>query len=596
MSGGSVGTPAATLPRGGLRIGGREVPAAAGRTYLVSNPATGAAVAEVADAGPEDVALAVGAGRAAFAEGPWRRVPPPQRGEILCAAAGLIEAREAELARIESLCSGKPITDCRAEVRAAARYFRFYGAAVDHMTGKTIPVNASGLDLTLREPIGVCALIVPWNGPIAVAAKKAAPALAAGNSIVLKPAPPTPLTALELEGICRAAGVPGGVFSVLTGSGRELGRELVAHPDVAKISFTASTETGVDILARAAAGIKRVSLELGGKSPNVIFADADLAEAAASAVAAVFANCGQDCCARSRIIVERPVLGQFVELMTARAQEVRQGDPLDPEVRLGSLISSSQRDRVLGFIDRAKADGATVECGGCVAELPGLEAGNAVAPTIITGAAPDSEVATTEVFGPVATILPFDGEAEAIALANGTRYGLSGSLWTRDIGRALRVGREIRSGLLSINSDTSSYIQAPFGGYRQSGLGKEQGIEGLFDFTEVKNIYVSDRLRSGNEPPACVRSWPSGCPSPGPSPQSPAGHGPWSTTARVASDGAWPGWMTSGNSAGTGTRAGWARIPPSPASSARSPPPGSSSISAGPRCCPRFRSRTRNRS
>src|SRR5579875_201176 len=271
MSGGSVGTPAATLPRGGLRIGGREVPAAAGRTYLVSNPATGAAVAEVADAGPEDVALAVGAGRAAFAEGPWRRVPPPQRGEILCAAAGLIEAREAELARIESLCSGKPITDCRAEVRAAARYFRFYGAAVDHMTGKTIPVNASGLDLTLRGPIGV-------------AAKKAAPALAAGNSIVLKPAPPTPLTALELEGICRAAGVPGGVFSVLTGSGRELGRELVAHPDVAKISFTGSTETGVDILARAAAGIKRVILELGGKSPNVIFADADLAEAAASAV------------------------------------------------------------------------------------------------------------------------------------------------------------------------------------------------------------------------------------------------------------------------------------------------------------------------
>jgi acyl-CoA reductase-like NAD-dependent aldehyde dehydrogenase len=475
-----------------LHIGGEEVPAANGRTYTVRNPATGAVVAEVAEAGPQDVDRAVGAALSAFTDGAWRRRPAPQRGEILAAAAGLIEARQDELARMESLCSGKPISDCRAEVRAAARYFRFYGAAVDHMTGQTIPVNATGLDLTLREPIGVCALIVPWNGPIAVAAKKAAPALAAGNCVVLKPAPPTPLTALELEAICREAGVPAGVFSVLTGSGRELGQQLVAHPDVAKISFTGSTDTGVDILTRAAPGIKRVSLELGGKSPNVIFADADLAEVATSAIAAVFANSGQDCCARSRIIVERPAYEEFVGLMAGRAGQVRQGDPLDPEVRLGSLISAGQRDRVLGFLDRAAGAGAEVVCGGNIVDLPGLEAGNAMAPTIVTGAAPDSEIATSEVFGPVATVLPFDDEAEAIALANGTRYGLSGSLWTRDIGRAIRVGREIRSGLLSINSDSSSYIQAPFGGYRQSGLGKEQGLDGLYDFTEVKNIYVSD--------------------------------------------------------------------------------------------------------
>ncbi|HUZ27519.1 MAG TPA: aldehyde dehydrogenase family protein [Streptosporangiaceae bacterium] len=477
---------------GRLRIGGEEVPAQTLATYVVSNPATGSAVAEVADAGDADVARAVGAARTTFAEGPWRRMPAPQRGEVLQAAAALIEARESELARLESLCSGKPIIDCRAEVRAAARYFRYYGAAVNHLTGQTIPVNAGGLDLTLREPIGVCALIVPWNGPIAVAAKKAAPALAAGNSVVLKPAPPTPLTALELEGICREAGVPPGVFNVLTGAGRELGQQLVAHPDVSKISFTGSTETGVDILTRAAAGIKRVSLELGGKSPNVIFADADLAAAAESAIFAVFANSGQDCCARSRMIVERPVFDQFVERLAALAGQVRQGDPLDPEVRLGSLISAGQRERVLGFIDRAASAGAEVVCGGMVVDLPGLEAGNAVAPTVIIGAAPDSEVATTEVFGPVATILPFDDEEQAIALANGTKYGLSGSLWTRDIGRAIRVSREIRSGLLSINSDSSSYIQAPFGGYGQSGLGKEQGLAGLQDFTEVKNIYVSD--------------------------------------------------------------------------------------------------------
>jgi acyl-CoA reductase-like NAD-dependent aldehyde dehydrogenase len=478
---------------GMLRIGGEDVRAEAGRTYSLANPATGREIGVAAEASEADVDRAVAAAKAAFDAGTWRRRPAPQRGDILRAAADMISARQEELARLESVCSGKPITDCRAEVQAAARYFRFYGAAVNYMTGQTIPVNATGLDLTLREPIGVCALIVPWNGPIAVAAKKAAPALAAGNSIVLKPAPPTPLTALELESICRAAGVPAGVFNVLTGSGREVGQQLVAHSDVAKISFTGSTDTGADILARAASGIKRVSLELGGKSPNVIFADADIKEVAASAVAAVFANSGQDCCARSRIIVQRPVADQFVAQFTELAGRLPQGDPLDPDVRLGSLISAGQRDRVLGFIGRAVSDGAEVVCGGTVVHKPGLEAGNAIAPTVLTGAGHDSEVAITEVFGPVATILPFDEEDEAIALANGTRYGLSGSLWTRDIGRAIRVAREIRSGLLSINSDASSYIQAPFGGYRQSGLGKEQGLDGLFDYTEVKNIYVSDR-------------------------------------------------------------------------------------------------------
>ena len=272
----------------------------------------------------------------------------------------------------------------------------------------------------------MCALIVPWNGPIAIAAKKAAPALAAGNSVILKPAPATPLTALELADICREAGVPAGVFSVLTGASRELGQELVAHPDVAKISFTGSTETGADILRRAAAGIKRVSLELGGKSPNVVFADSDISQVAQSAIAAVFANSGQDCCARSRMIVERPVFDQFVETLAAQAGQVRQGDPLDPQTRLGSLISAGQRDRVLGFIDRAVTGGAELVCGGQVVQRPGLEAGNAITPTVLTGADPDSEVATVEVFGPVATILPFDDEDEAIALANGTRYGLSG--------------------------------------------------------------------------------------------------------------------------------------------------------------------------
>jgi betaine-aldehyde dehydrogenase len=476
-----------------LRLGGEDVVPADGRMYVVRNPATGAVVAEVADAGEADVSRAVGVARRTFAEGVWRRMPAPRRGEILRNVATLIEARETELATVESLCSGKAIVDCHAEVLAAAKYFRYYGSAVDHMTGQTIPVNNTGLEMTLREPIGACALIMPWNGPIAVAAKKAAPALAAGNSVVLKPAPSTPLTTIELERVCLEAGVPAGVVGVLTGSTRELGQALVAHPDVAKISFTGSTATGVDILTRAAAGIKNVSLELGGKSPNVVFADADIATVAASAIGAVFTNSGQDCCARSRMIVQRSVFDQFVAQLTALAIAVRQGDPLDPGTRIGSLISSDQRDRVLGFLSRAQTEGAELLCGGNVVTAAGLEAGNAIAPAVVIGAAADSEIATQEVFGPVATVLPFDDEEEAIALANGTKYGLSGSLWTRDIGRALRVAREIRTGLLSINSDSSSYIQAPFGGYGQSGLGKEQGLDGLYDFTEVKSVYVSDQ-------------------------------------------------------------------------------------------------------
>jgi acyl-CoA reductase-like NAD-dependent aldehyde dehydrogenase len=336
------------------------------------------------------------------------------------------------------------------------------------------------------------AAIVPWNGPLAIAAKKVAPALAAGCSVILKPAPPTPLTALELERCAREAGVPDGVLSVLTGSSRELGRALVADPRVDQISFTGSTATGQDILATAAAGIKRVSLELGGKSPQIVFADADLDRVVESAAWAAYWNCGQDCCARTRAIVERPVCEAFIEGLATRGAKLRVADPLLPDTEVGSLISAAQRDRVLGFLERARASGALLHGGGQVVRAGGLEAGNAISPVVVAGAEPDSEIATAEVFGPVVTVLPFDTEEEAIALANGTRYGLSGSLWTRDIGRAIRVTREVRSGLLSVNSDSSSYLEAPFGGLKQSGLGREQGLEGLYEFTEVKNVYISD--------------------------------------------------------------------------------------------------------
>ncbi len=475
-----------------LHISGREVDARSGASYEVTSPASGRHVARVADAGAEDVDLAVRAAAVAFDQGVWRRQTAAARAGVLNKIADLLLERQDGLALMESLCSGKPIRDCRGEVGAAARYFRFYAGLAPMVTGSTIPVNASGLDFTLREPAGVVAAIVPWNGPLAIAAKKAAPALAAGCSVVLKPAPPTPLTALELERCAREAGVPEGVLSVLTGSTRELGRALVAHPGVDRISFTGSTATGRDILANAAAGIKRVSLELGGKSPQIVFADADLEAVVSSAAWAVYWNCGQDCCARSRAIVERPVYDAFVEGLAERGSKLRVADPLLPDTEIGSLISASQRDRVLGFLQRARESGAELHGGGEVVQGPGLEAGNAVSPVVVAGVAPQSEIATAEVFGPVATVLPFDTEEEAIALANGTEYGLSGSLWTRDVGRAIRVAREVRSGLLSVNSDNSSYLEAPFGGRKQSGMGREQGLEGLYEFTELKNVYISD--------------------------------------------------------------------------------------------------------
>jgi acyl-CoA reductase-like NAD-dependent aldehyde dehydrogenase len=475
-----------------LHIGGEEVAAAGGATYAVSSPASGRYVATIADAASADVDRAVAAAAESFERGQWRRRTAAARATTLYRVADLLLERQDLLARMESLCSGKPIRDCRAEVAAAARYFRFYAGIVPLMRGSTIPVNASGLDFTLREPIGVCALIVPWNGPLAIAAKKAAPALAAGNSVILKPAPATPLTALELERCVREAGIPSGVFNVLTGSGRELGRSLVAHPRVDKISFTGSSQTGRDILKNAADGIKRVSLELGGKSPNVVFADADLPRVVESAAWAVYWNCGQDCCARSRAIVERSICGRFVEQLAERGSRMLVGDPLSPDTEIGSLISAQQRDRVLGFIARAKDAGATLYGGGEVVMAEGLEAGNAISPVVVTGVDPGAEIAREEVFGPVVTVIPFDTEDEAVALANGTEYGLSGSLWTRDIGRAIRVAREIRSGLLSVNSDSSSYLEAPFGGRKQSGIGREQGLEGLLDFTELKNVYISD--------------------------------------------------------------------------------------------------------
>jgi acyl-CoA reductase-like NAD-dependent aldehyde dehydrogenase len=475
-----------------LFIHGGFVAAAHGRVYDVSNPATGQPVAAVSDATEADVLLATAAASAAFTSTGWRDISNPARGDYLFAVAEILLARRDELARAESLCSGKPISDCAGEVSYAARIFRYYAGAASQLAGSTLPVDASGLDFTLREPYGVCALIVPWNAPLVTASQKVAPALAAGNTAVLKPAPTTPLTALLLAEIVAEAGVPAGVLNVISGSTRELGRSLVRDPRVEKISFTGSTATALDIRHHVADRIVPTTLELGGKSPNIIFADADLQLAAKAAATAVYWNAGQDCCARSRILVQRPVFDEFVSQVARLAAAMRVGDPLDERTEIGSLISRAQRDRVLGFLDRAQAAGAEIVTGGTIVDAAGLEAANAITPAVLTGARPDSEIVREEVFGPVAVALPFDSESEALTLANDSAYGLAASVWTANGSRGLRMARGLRCGQISVNSNSSVYLEAPFGGQRQSGMGRQMGMAGLEEYTEIKNVYIHD--------------------------------------------------------------------------------------------------------
>jgi len=470
-----------------LLIDGQRVPSAEGRTFDTVNPATGAVFRTVAEAGAEDADRAVHA--AARALDDWAARTPIQRAKVLYRWADLIEEHADELALTETRDMGMAIGDARWCAGNAAAVMRYYAGAVDKFFGSTIPVDRDGIVLTFREPIGVTALITPWNFPLNIGNWKTAPALAAGNTVVLKPASLSPLSVLRYAELGLEAGLPAGALNVVPGPGRDVGDALVEHPLVGKVGFTGSTEVGVAIARKAAGTVKRVTLELGGKSACIVFADADLEKAGRTAPFSVFENAGQDCCARSRLLVETAAKEELLEHYATATRAIVVGDPESTETQMGPLVSAGQRDTVEEYIERGIDEGAAVLTGGVRPD--GLDRGFYLLPTILDGCTNDMVVAQEEIFGPVVSVITFETEDEAVRLANDTPYGLSGSLWTRDGARQLRVARALRTGAIGVNSNSSVFPQAPFGGYKQSGVGKELGMEALVHNTELKSVFLS---------------------------------------------------------------------------------------------------------
>jgi acyl-CoA reductase-like NAD-dependent aldehyde dehydrogenase len=483
----------ATEKEYGLFINGESVEPSSGEIRELREPASGALLARAAMAGEADIDRGVVAARAAL-EGPWGKTLPNERSRLMHALADAIVANRKELTELETRNVGKAVTSVKGEVAVSAENFRWYASAIATIAGRATPIGGSILAYTLKEPVGVAAQIVPWNYPIMMTAWKLAPALAAGCTVVLKPDPSTPLTALRLGELAAEVGIPPGVVNIVPGDGPTTGAYLIRHPGIDKVAFTGSTATGSEIMRLCAEPVKRLSLELGGKSPNLVFADANLDDAVPSSVYAIYYAAGQSCDARSRVLVEKPIYDDFVNRFTETAATMRMGDPLDEETQMGSLISQSHRDKVHGFVEAGREEGAEVVTGGEAVDGEGAF----YPPTVLAGVDNTMSVAQEEIFGPVVTITPFEDEKEAVRIANDVKYGLTATVWTSDPGRGHRLARQIKSGVIGINLPNTAFPGLPFGGYKQSGFGREGSLETIEMYLETKAVYASTGTKPVN--------------------------------------------------------------------------------------------------